>query len=47
MDHDLMVHCHWEFDLRTSIQLAEAVESIGRYGSKILCRRIIPRAGSG
>ncbi len=26
--HDLMVHCHWEFDLRTSIQLAEAVESI-------------------
>lgn len=27
-DHDLMVHCHWEYDLRTSIQLAEAVESI-------------------
>lgn len=27
-DHDLMVHCHWEFDLRTSIQLSEAVESI-------------------
>lgn len=26
-DHDLMVHCHWEFDLRTSIQIAEAVES--------------------
>src|SRR4051794_7085315 len=26
--HDLMVHCHWEFDLRTSIQLSEAVESI-------------------
>jgi L-alanine-DL-glutamate epimerase-like enolase superfamily enzyme len=26
--HDLMVHCHWEYDLRTSIQLAEAVESI-------------------
>jgi L-alanine-DL-glutamate epimerase-like enolase superfamily enzyme len=24
-DHDIMVHCHWEFDLRTSIQLAEAV----------------------
>jgi L-alanine-DL-glutamate epimerase-like enolase superfamily enzyme len=24
-DHDLMVHCHWEYDLRTSIQLAEAV----------------------
>jgi L-alanine-DL-glutamate epimerase-like enolase superfamily enzyme len=27
-DHDLMVHCHWEYDLRTSIQLSEAVESI-------------------
>ena len=27
-DHDLMVHCHWEFDLRTSIQLSEAIESI-------------------
>ncbi len=27
-DHDLMVHCHWEFDLRTSIQLAEAIEDI-------------------
>ena len=27
-DHDLMVHCHWEYDLRTSIQIAEAVESI-------------------
>ncbi|MCW5979963.1 MAG: mandelate racemase/muconate lactonizing enzyme family protein [Bryobacteraceae bacterium] len=25
-DHDLMVHCHWEYDLRTSIQLAQAVE---------------------
>ncbi|MCU1325309.1 MAG: Mandelate racemase/muconate lactonizing enzyme C-terminal domain protein [Bryobacterales bacterium] len=24
-DHDIMVHCHWEFDLRTSLQLAEAV----------------------
>src|SRR4051794_25833375 len=23
-DHDLMVHCHWEYDLRTSIELAEA-----------------------
>ena len=23
-----MVHCHWEYDLRTSIQLAEAVEPI-------------------
>ena len=27
-DHDLMVHCHWEYDLRTAIQIAEAVESI-------------------
>ncbi len=27
-DHDLMVHCHWEYDLRTSIQIADAVESI-------------------
>jgi L-alanine-DL-glutamate epimerase-like enolase superfamily enzyme len=27
-DHDLMVHCHWEYDLRTSIQLAEAVEAM-------------------
>ena len=26
--HDIMVHCHWEYDLRTSIQIAEAVESI-------------------
>jgi L-alanine-DL-glutamate epimerase-like enolase superfamily enzyme len=24
-DHDIMVHCHWEYDLRTSIQIAEAV----------------------
>lgn len=27
-EHDLMVHCHWEYDLRTSIQIAEAVETI-------------------
>ena len=26
-DHDLMVHCHWEYDLRTSIQIADAVAS--------------------
>jgi L-alanine-DL-glutamate epimerase-like enolase superfamily enzyme len=26
-DHDLMVHCNWEYDLRTAIQIAEAVES--------------------
>ena len=28
LDHDLMVHCHWEYDLRTSIQIADAVESV-------------------
>ena len=27
-DHDIMVHNHWEYDLRTSIQLAQAVEPI-------------------
>jgi L-alanine-DL-glutamate epimerase-like enolase superfamily enzyme len=27
-DEDIMVHCHWEYDLRTAIQLAEAVEPI-------------------
>jgi L-alanine-DL-glutamate epimerase-like enolase superfamily enzyme len=27
-DHDIMVHCHWEYDLRTAIQIAEAVEPI-------------------
>lgn len=27
-DHDIMVHCHWEYDLRTSIQIAEAIESM-------------------
>lgn len=27
-DHDLMVHCHWEYDLRTSIQIAQAVQSV-------------------
>ena len=27
-DHDIMVHNHWEYDLRTSIQIADAVESI-------------------
>jgi L-alanine-DL-glutamate epimerase-like enolase superfamily enzyme len=27
-DHDLMVHCHWEYDLRTAIQIAGAVEAI-------------------
>jgi len=25
-DHDIMVHCHWEYDLRTALQIAEAVE---------------------
>ncbi|MCC7176316.1 MAG: mandelate racemase/muconate lactonizing enzyme family protein [Bryobacterales bacterium] len=27
-DYDLIVHCHWEYDLRTSLLLAEAVEPI-------------------
>jgi L-alanine-DL-glutamate epimerase-like enolase superfamily enzyme len=27
-DHDIMVHNHWEYDLRTAIQLSQAVESI-------------------
>ena len=27
-DHDIMVHCHWEYDFRTALQIAEAVESI-------------------
>jgi L-alanine-DL-glutamate epimerase-like enolase superfamily enzyme len=27
-DHDIMVHCQWEYDLRTSIQIAEAIEPI-------------------
>ena len=27
-EHDLMVHCHWEYDLRTAIQIADAVEPI-------------------
>lgn len=27
-DHDIMVHCHWEYDLRTSIDLAAAVAPI-------------------
>ncbi len=26
-DHDMMVHCHWEYDVRTAIQMADAVES--------------------
>ena len=27
-DHDIMVHCHWEYDVRTAIQIAEAVAPI-------------------
>ncbi|MSU66099.1 MAG: mandelate racemase/muconate lactonizing enzyme family protein [Opitutus sp.] len=27
-EHDIMVHCHWEYDLRTSIDFAKAVEGI-------------------
>jgi L-alanine-DL-glutamate epimerase-like enolase superfamily enzyme len=25
-DHDIMVHCHWEYGVRTAIQIADAVE---------------------
>jgi L-alanine-DL-glutamate epimerase-like enolase superfamily enzyme len=27
-ERDIMVHCHWEYDLRTALQIAEAVEPI-------------------
>jgi L-alanine-DL-glutamate epimerase-like enolase superfamily enzyme len=27
-DHDIMVHCHWEYDVRTAIQIADAVADI-------------------
>lgn len=27
-EQDIIVHCHWEYDLRTSIQLAEAIAPI-------------------
>jgi L-alanine-DL-glutamate epimerase-like enolase superfamily enzyme len=27
-EHDIIVHCHWEYDLRTAIQLTEAIEPI-------------------
>jgi L-alanine-DL-glutamate epimerase-like enolase superfamily enzyme len=27
-DYDIIVHCHWEYDLRTAIQLAQAIEPI-------------------
>ena len=27
-DHDIVVHCHWQYDLRASIELAKAVASI-------------------
>ena len=27
-DYDIICHCHWEYDLRTSLQLAEAIEPI-------------------
>ena len=26
--HDLMVHCHWEYDVRTALEIAEAVAPI-------------------
>jgi len=27
-EHDILVHCHWEYDVRTAIQIAEAVAPI-------------------
>ena len=27
-DHDIMVHCHWEFDLESSIQLGKILEPV-------------------
>jgi L-alanine-DL-glutamate epimerase-like enolase superfamily enzyme len=27
-DYDIICHCHWEYDLRTALQLAEAIEPI-------------------
>ena len=27
-DYDIICHCHWEYDLRTAIQLSEAIEPI-------------------
>ena len=27
-DYDLIVHCHWEYDLRTALQLADAVAPV-------------------
>ena len=30
-EHDIMVHCHWEYDVRTAMQIAEAVETIKPY----------------
>jgi L-alanine-DL-glutamate epimerase-like enolase superfamily enzyme len=34
-DHDIMVHCHWEYDLRTAIQIAES----GRADQAAVVRR--------
>src|SRR5260370_32058443 len=27
-DYDIICHCHWEYDLRTALQLSEAIEPI-------------------
>ncbi len=27
-DYDIICHCHWEYDLRTSIELAEAIAPV-------------------
>ncbi len=30
-DHDIMVHCHWEYDVRTAIQIAQAIAPMKPY----------------
>jgi L-alanine-DL-glutamate epimerase-like enolase superfamily enzyme len=30
-DYDILVHCHWEYDLRTAIQIAEAIAPMKPY----------------
>jgi L-alanine-DL-glutamate epimerase-like enolase superfamily enzyme len=30
-DHDILVHCHWEYDVRTALQIAEAIAPMKPY----------------
>ena len=46
-DHDIMVHCHWEYDLRTAIQWPRPSSRSSRCGSRIRCRWSIRSRGSG